>query len=246
MSKLANEPDSAAHKKEAFRLLVKNTLERRLFYIPSFKIYGGVAGLYDYGPWGCAVETNLLNLWRQHFVMEEDMFEIRCPCVTPEVVLKASGHVDKFTDLMVKDEVTGDCHRADHLLKNFLNDILAKDAKITAQKKREILTDLASLDEFTGPELGAKIKAYNIKAPDTGNELSEPYPFNLMFATTIGPTGLVPGYMRPETAQGIFVNFKDLYYENGNKLPFAAAQIGSAFRNEVKSVYVSISSPFVV
>ncbi len=65
MSKVANEPDSAAHKKEAFRLLVKNTLERRLFYIPSFKIYGGVAGLYDYGPWGCAVETNLLNLWRQ-------------------------------------------------------------------------------------------------------------------------------------------------------------------------------------
>ncbi|KAH8957773.1 hypothetical protein BDL97_07G108400 [Sphagnum fallax] len=232
MSKVANEPDSAAHKKEAFRLLVKNTLERRLFYIPSFKIYGGVAGLYDYGPWGCAVETNLLNLWRQHFVMEEDMFEIRCPCVTPEVVLKASGHVDKFTDLMVKDEVTGDCHRADHLLKNFLNDILAKDAKITAEKKKEIMTDLASLDEFTGPELGAKIKAYNIKAPDTGNEVSEPYPFNLMFATTIGPTGLVPGYMRPETAQGIFVNFKDLYYENGNKLPFAAAQIGSAFRNE--------------
>ncbi|CAK9232181.1 unnamed protein product [Sphagnum troendelagicum] len=233
MSKVANEPDSAAHKKEAFRLLVKNTLERRLFYIPSFKIYGGVAGLYDYGPWGCAVETNLLNLWRQHFVMEEDMFEIRCPCVTPEVVLKASGHVDKFTDLMVKDEVTGDCHRADHLLKNFLNDILAKDAKITAEKKKEIMTDLASLDEFTGPELGAKIKAYNIKAPDTGNEVSEPYPFNLMFATTIGPTGLVPGYMRPETAQGIFVNFKDLYYENGNKLPFAAAQIGSAFRNEI-------------
>ncbi len=123
------------------------------------------------------------------------MFEIRCPCVTPEVVLKASGHVDKFTDLMVKDEVTGDCHRADHLLKNFLNDILAKDAKITAEKKKEILTDLASLDEFTGPELGAKIKAYNIKAPDTGNEVSEPYPFNLMFATTIGPTGLVPGYV---------------------------------------------------
>ncbi len=131
----------------------------------------------------------------QHFVMEEDMFEIRCPCVTPEVVLKASGHVDKFTDLMVKDEVTGDCHRADHLLKNFLNDILAKDAKITAEKKKEIMTDLASLDEFTGPELGAKIKAYNIKAPDTGNEVSEPYPFNLMFATTIGPTGLVPGYV---------------------------------------------------
>lgn len=55
----------AAQSREAFKNLVKNTLERRLFYIPSFKIYGGVAGLYDYGPWGCAVETNVLNLWRQ-------------------------------------------------------------------------------------------------------------------------------------------------------------------------------------
>ncbi|KAJ8539250.1 hypothetical protein K7X08_013502 [Anisodus acutangulus] len=82
-------------------------------------------------------------------------------------------------------------------------------------------------------ELGAKIKEYDITSPDTKNPLSEPYPFNLMFHTSIGPSGVSPGYMRPETAQGIFVNFKDLYYYNGNKLPFAAAQIGQAFRNEI-------------
>ncbi|KAK4354407.1 hypothetical protein RND71_026601 [Anisodus tanguticus] len=82
-------------------------------------------------------------------------------------------------------------------------------------------------------ELGAKIKEYDITSPDTKNPLSEPYPFNLMFHTSIGPSGVSPGYMRPETAQGIFVNFKDLYYYNGNKLPFAAAQIGQAFRNEL-------------
>ncbi|XP_021910860.1 glycine--tRNA ligase, mitochondrial 1, partial [Carica papaya] len=74
---------------------------------------------------------------------------------------------------------------------------------------------------------------YGIAAPDTKNPLSDPYPFNLMFQTSIGPSGLSTGYMRPETAQGIFVNFKDLYYYNGNKLPFAAAQIGQAFRNEI-------------
>ncbi|KAE9453603.1 hypothetical protein C3L33_14504, partial [Rhododendron williamsianum] len=218
---------------EAFRQAVVNTLERRLFYIPSFKIYRGVAGLYDYGPPGCAVKSNVLAFWRQHFVLEENMLEVDCPCVTPEVVLKASGHVDKFTDLMVKDEKTGTCYRADHLLKDFCKEKLEKDPKITEEKAAEFKHVIAVLDEFSAEELGSKIKEYGITAPDTKNPLSAPYPFNLMFQTSIGPSGVSPGYMRPETAQGIFVNFKDLYYYNGNKLPFAAAQIGQAFRNEI-------------
>ncbi|KAJ9186150.1 hypothetical protein P3X46_005685 [Hevea brasiliensis] len=227
-----NGPDGSVNR-EAFRQAVVNTLERRLFYIPSFKIYRGVAGLYDYGPPGCAVKSNVLAFWRQHFVLEENMLEVDCPCVTPEVVLKASGHVDKFTDLMVKDEITGTCYRADHLLKDFCNEKLQKDLTITAEKAAELKHVLAVLDDLSAEELGAKIKEYGIVAPDTKNPLSDPYPFNLMFQTSIGPSGLSPGYMRPETAQGIFVNFKDLYYYNGNKLPFAAAQIGQAFRNEI-------------
>ncbi|CAN1195619.1 Glycine--tRNA ligase, mitochondrial 1 [Linum perenne] len=219
--------------REAFRQAVGNTLERRLFYIPSFKIYRGVAGLYDYGPPGCSVKSNVLAFWRQHFVLEENMLEVDCPCVTPEVVLKASGHVDKFTDLMVKDEKTGTCYRADHLLKDFCNEKLQKDLTLTAEKSKELKHILAVLDEFSSEELGAKIKEFGITAPDTKNPLSDPYPFNLMFQTSIGPSGLSSGFMRPETAQGIFVNFKDLYYYNGNKLPFAAAQIGQAFRNEI-------------
>ncbi|KAJ8773563.1 hypothetical protein K2173_005809 [Erythroxylum novogranatense] len=218
---------------EAFRQTLANTLERRLFYIPSFKIYRGVAGLYDYGPPGCAVKANVLAFWRQHFVLEENMLEVDCPCVTPEIVLKASGHVEKFTDLMVKDEKTGTCFRADHLLKDYCNEILQKDFSITSEKTAELKHVLAILDDLSAEQLGAKIKEYGIAAPDTKNALSDPYPFNLMFQTSIGPSGLSPGYMRPETAQGIFVNFKDLYYYNGNKLPFAAAQIGQAFRNEI-------------
>jgi glycyl-tRNA synthetase len=224
---------SAAGNREAFRVAVTNTLERRLFYVPSFKIYGGVAGLYDYGPPGCAVKANVLAFWRQHFVLEEGMLEVDCPCVTPEVVLKASGHVDKFTDLMVKDEKTGTCYRADHLLKDFCKDKLEKDNTLSPEKTAEFNHVLAVLDDLSAEQLGAKIKEYGIVAPDTKNPLSDPYPFNLMFQTSIGPSGLSPGYMRPETAQGIFVNFKDLYYYNGNKLPFAAAQIGQAFRNEI-------------
>eukprot|EP01018_Ginkgo_biloba_P026707 Gb_33491 [translate_table: standard] len=224
---------NGATSKEAFRQAVSNTLERRLFYIPSFKIYRGVAGLYDYGPPGCAVKANVIAFWRQHFVLEENMLEVDCPCVTPEVVLKASGHVDKFTDLMVKDEKTGMCYRADHLLKDYCKEKLEKDVLLPAEKVNEFKHVLAVLDDLSAEALGAKIKEYGITSPDTKNQLSDPYPFNLMFATSIGPSGLSPGYLRPETAQGIFVNFKDLYYYNGNKLPFAAAQIGQAFRNEI-------------
>ncbi|KAF5190479.1 Glycine--trna ligase [Thalictrum thalictroides] len=219
--------------RETFRQAVVNTLERRLFYIPSFKIYRGVAGLYDYGPPGCAVKANVLAFWRQHFVLKENMLEVDCPCVTPEVVLKASGHVDKFTDLMVKDEKTGMCYRADHLLKDFCKEKLEKDLSLPVEQVAEFKHVLAVLDDLSSEQLGAKIKDYGITSPDTKNPLSDPYPFNLMFQTSIGPSGVSTGYMRPETAQGIFVNFKDLYYYNGNKLPFAAAQIGQAFRNEI-------------
>ncbi|KAJ8619872.1 hypothetical protein MRB53_028401 [Persea americana] len=167
-----------------------------------------------------------------HFVLEENMQEVDCPCVTPEVVLKASGHVHKFTDPMVKDEKTGTCYLADLLLKDFCKEKLEKDLSLTAEKAAELKHVLAILDDLSSEQLGAKLKEYGINASDTKNPLSDPYPFNLMFQTSIGPSGLSPGYMRPETAQGIFVNFKDLYYYNGNKLPFAAAQIGQAVRNE--------------
>ncbi|XP_061337119.1 glycine--tRNA ligase, mitochondrial 1 [Gastrolobium bilobum] len=222
-----------ADNREAFRQSVANALERRLFYIPSFKIYRGVAGLYDYGPPGCAVKSNVLGFWREHFVLEENMLEVDCPCLTPEIVFKASGHLEKFTDLMVKDEITGTGHRADHLLKNFCKNKLEKDLTISSNEAAELKHVLAILDDLSAEELGAKIKEYGITAPDTNNPLSDPYPFNLMFQTSIGPYAASVGFMRPETAQGIFVNFKDLYYYNGNKLPFAAAQIGQAFRNEI-------------
>lgn len=82
-------------------------------------------------------------------------------------------------------------------------------------------------------EMNDILRSHNIKSPITGNDLTDPIEFNLMFSTHIGPTGLVKGFLRPETAQGIFVNFKRLLEFNQGKLPFAAAQIGNAFRNEI-------------
>lgn len=157
--------------------------------------------------------------------------QVEGPAVTPAPVLKASGHVERFTDLMVRDAGNGECHRADHLLEDVLKKMLEN--PLDGGKRKEIENVLARLDELGAQELGAQLKKYGIKAPVTNNEISDPFPFNLMFATSIGPRGDVQGYLRPETAQGIFVNFPQLLYYNGNKLPFAAAQLGQSFRNEI-------------
>jgi glycyl-tRNA synthetase len=108
--------------KQAFEDLLK----RRFFYTPSFQLYGGISGLYDYGPSGCALQTNILDLWRKHFILEEDMLELDCTILTPHEVLKTSGHVDRFADLMCKDEKNGDIYRVDHLVEEQLEKRIAE------------------------------------------------------------------------------------------------------------------------
>ncbi|XP_015280975.1 PREDICTED: glycine--tRNA ligase, partial [Gekko japonicus] len=214
------------------RAKMEDTLKRRFFYDQAFSIYGGVSGLYDFGPVGCALKNNIVQAWRQHFIQEEQIFEIDCTMLTPEPVLKTSGHVDKFADFMVKDVVNGECFRADHLLKAHLQKLMS-DKKCTAEKKAEMESVITQLDNYGQQELTDLFVNYNVKSPITGNDLSPPVSFNLMFKTSIGPGGNMPGYLRPETAQGIFLNFKRLLEFNQGKLPFAAAQIGNSFRNEI-------------
>lgn len=102
--------------KKYMRREVEDLMKRKFFTVPSFEIYGGVAGFFDYGPLGCAVKNNIEQLWRQHFVLEEDMLEVGCTSLMLGEVLKTSGHVDKFEDLMVKDTKTGTPRRADKLI----------------------------------------------------------------------------------------------------------------------------------
>ncbi|KAI9209444.1 uncharacterized protein BJ171DRAFT_487007 [Polychytrium aggregatum] len=232
------------------RAVLESLLIKRFFYAPSFQIYGGVAGLYDYGPPGAALQNNILQLWRQHFVLEEDMLEIECTNLTPEAVFKTSGHVDRFTDWMVRDVKTGDIFRADHLVKQILKERLEANDRLKrgvvpdkkSKKPAEPLTPetvkeyeniLEQLDNYSGPDLWKLINDLNMKAPETGNDLSEPVQFNLMFGTQIGPTGNNRGFLRPETAQGHFVNFKKLLEFNTDQMPFASASIGKSFRNEI-------------
>lgn len=112
-------------------------LRRRLFYTPSFEIYGGVSGLYDYGPPGCSLQQNIVDTWRKHFVLEEDMLEVDCTMLTPHDVLKTSGHVDKFADWMCKDPKTGEIFRADHLVEEVLEARLKGDKEARGEKAVE-------------------------------------------------------------------------------------------------------------
>merc|ERR1719330_680683 len=214
------------------RAKMEDLLKRRFFYDQSFAIYGGISGQFDFGPMGCAMKSNLLNAWRSFFVLEEQMLEVDCTVLTPEPILAASGHVERFADLMVKDTKNGECFRLDHLIKAALEKVCA-DKKCTAETKAECEDIVVKLDGMTKDEMAAVLKKFDIKSPLTNNPLSEPIEFNLMFQTHIGPSGAVKGFLRPETAQGIFVNFKRLLEFNQGKLPFAAAQIGNAFRNEI-------------
>ncbi|XP_041670120.1 glycine--tRNA ligase-like [Cheilinus undulatus] len=214
------------------RAKMEDTFKRRFFYDQAFAIYGGVSGLIDFGPVGCAVKNNILQEWRNHFVHEEQILEIDCTMLTPEPVLKTSGHVDKFADYMVKDAKTGDCFRADHLLKAHLGKLI-KDEKCSPEKAAEMEDVITQMDNYTQQELADLFVKYNVKSPSTGNDLTPPVAFNLMFQTSIGPGGNTPGYLRPETAQGMFLNFKRLLEFNQGRLPFGASQIGNSFRNEI-------------
>ena len=173
----------------------------------------------------------MIDLWRKHFVLTESMLEMECTCLTPEVVLKTSGHVDRFTDLMVKDIKTGECFRADKLLEDAIDMFLSQNPTLSSDEKEHHLRVQRQADAYSPEELDKLLLEYNCKAPSTGEPFSPSFPFNLMFKTSIGPEGTAIGYLRPETAQGLFVNFRRLLDMNANKMPFAAAQIGLGFRN---------------
>ena len=159
------------------------------------------------------------------------MLEVGCTNLVLSDVLKTSGHVEKFEDLMVKDVKTGTPRRADKIIQEWIKKALPK------KKKQEEIDELNQLDQdvenFNEAQIDEVIAKYKIKDPDTGNDFSNAVPFNLMFEAQIGPTGHMKGYLRPETAQGIFINFRRLIEFNNGRMPFAAAQIGLGFRNEI-------------
>ena len=191
--------------------------KRRGFLWPSFEVYGGAAGFYDYGPLGATMKKRFEDLWRHVFVKTEHtpMAEIFCPRVTPEPVLVASGHVGEFTDLLVTCLACKAPTRADHL--------------VTAAGYK------GNAGALKAPDIDAQLAALKPKCPSCAKAagFTPAVKQNLMNATEIGPGSGRVGYLRPETAQGIFTDFPLLFRHFRERLPFGVVQLGGSNRNEI-------------
>lgn len=187
--------------------------KRRGFIWQGSEVYGGMRGTWDYGPLGLALKRKIMNEWWEFFVENrEDMFGVDAAIIMNPKVWKASGHAATFADPLVEDLRTGERYRADHLL---------KDAGIEAEGlSNEKITEI--------------IREKGLKSPK-GNDLSDVRSFNMMFQTNVGAVvnENSVAYLRPETAQGIFTNYKNVVDAFYPSLPFGLAQQGKAFRNEI-------------
>lgn len=187
--------------------------KRRGFIWQGSDVYGGMRGTWDYGPLGVALKRKIMQEWWNFWVEERsDMYGVDAAIIMNPKVWQASGHVATFSDPLVEDLKTGERYRADHLL---------KDSGVNAEG-------------LSNEQLTAKIKEYGVKSPN-GNELSEVRNFNMMFQTNVGAVvnDNSIAYLRPETAQGIFTNYKNIVDSFYPDLPFGIAQQGKAFRNEI-------------
>jgi glycyl-tRNA synthetase len=187
--------------------------KRRGFIFQGSEIYGGLAGTWDYGPLGVQLKKNLMDLWWKTFVENrDDMVGLDAAILMNPRTWQASGHVDTFVDPLCEDIETKRRFRTDHILKD----------------------NGVSPEGMTMAEMDEVIREKGIKSPD-GNELSLSRTFNMMFKTTVGPVDSDDSisYLRPETAQGIFTNFKNVVDTLYPDVPFGIAQVGKAFRNEI-------------
>lgn len=191
---------------------VMEIAKRRGFIWPSFEPYGGLAGFYDFGPLGALLKEKIIQKWRHYYVIKEGCFEIDSPTVFPSEVLEASGHVDHFTDVMIECEACDAAYEVTDLVKEFTG----KDIEGRSKK-----------------EMRKVIENSRIRCPECGGDLGKIYDFNTMFHTEIGPKGERGAYLRPETAQSIFVDFNRLQRIARRKLPFGVAQTGKGYRNEI-------------
>ncbi len=208
-----NRQGSTDSTKETLGEKLYELAKRRGFFYPSNEIYGGLAGFYDYGSIGVLVKRNLENLWRKHFLrLNDNSFEIEPSDIMPELAFVASGHIKNFIDPSVRCRKEGVYYRADHII-----------SEVTGQ----------NVEGKSPEELSSIISEYNVRCPKCGGELGEVKVLNMMLQVRLGAEGDTVAYLRPETAQGVYVNFLRQFNIQRGKLPMGLAIIGKAFRNEI-------------
>ena len=186
-------------------------LRRRGFLWPSFEIYGGVGGFYDLGPMGSLLRDNLIRKWKDLYIQQEGYLQLETPTILPFELLKASGHVEHFTDLMGECRSCGGAFKMSELMKGKgveIEGLPVEDARKLVSEK-------------------------GVRCPDCGGELNLS-DFNIMFSTSIGPgSSRRAGFLRPETAQQIFIAFRRLLRHARGKLPLGVVTVGKGYRNEI-------------
>ncbi len=189
---------------------VQSLAKRRGFVFPSSEIYGGAGSTWDYGPLGVELKNNIKRTWWRAMVqLREDVVGLDAAIIMHPKVWEASGHVENFTDPLVE---CGNC------------------------RKRFRIDELPNGDALMDAYREGKADLVTVACPSCGQKkLSQPRRFNLMFKTFVGPVeeSASVAWLRPETAQGIFVNFENVQQTTRKKLPFGIAQIGKSFRNEI-------------
>jgi glycyl-tRNA synthetase len=194
---------------------ISSFCKRKGFIFQSSEIYGGFSGFWDFGPLGVELFNNLKNHWWKHFINDKENMEgIDASIISHPRVWKASGHIDSFGDLMISCSKCKKKFRADHLIDDLLN-INVEGMKIE--------------------EINKIIEENKIKCPECKNDFNELFDFNLLFKTSVGAdeSKQSEAYLRGETAQGMFINFKLVAETARQKLPFGIGQIGKCFRNEI-------------
>ncbi|KAJ8601065.1 hypothetical protein CTAYLR_004501 [Chrysophaeum taylorii] len=198
---------------------------KRGFIYGSSEIYNGFNGFYDYGPLGAELKKNIKNEWWVEFVQRsDDVFGLDSSIIGSPLIWKASGHVGGFSDPMVDDKKTKRRYRADQLFYKKVGD-----AYVTVHEAEKTEECACLVD--APPDVFAQLPPPD--DPRRPGDLTEPRDFNLMFETNVGATDASTAYLRPETAQGIFVNYKNVLSSSRLRLPGGIAQIGKAFRNEI-------------
>ncbi len=210
----------------------------RGFVYQSSDIYGGLGAVYDYGPLGAELKRNIRdNWWREMTQKHDNIVGLDAAIFMHPDVWKASGHVDGFNDPMIDDKQSNKRYRADMLIEGEIAKLRSDEKFEKADKLQERL-DTAGSRKGLCEDLHELIMEYEIRAPESGAfDWTDVRQFNLMFRTQFGATSSGDEgdsvYLRPETAQGIFVNFKNVMDTSRQKIPFGIAQVGKAFRNEV-------------
>ncbi|MHA1298996.1 MAG: glycine--tRNA ligase [Candidatus Helarchaeota archaeon] len=198
---------------DKFEIAFNEFIKKRGFFWQTADIYGGIAGFYDYGHLGTLIKRNWENLWIDYFLRLGDNYYLIESCnILPEAVLKASGHVDHFTDVLVECSKCKETYRGDHLVEEKID-------------LKEELTDIDEIFKY--------IQDLGIVCKKCGGVLRKPRNFNMMFPLEIGSTGKDKGYLRPETAQGSYLNFYREFEALRRKIPMGLAIIGKAYRNEI-------------